>query len=802
MAGGRCSRLDRRKDSTERGLSPMNFNDLHSARVNFLKRIHPNGTLVLVSLRNSDIRDESFKMPQQIEEASGWAARENNEPGRNVYFAVNSVKEGVHTRPKKSDVEFVSWLHLDLDPDMSDGYEMAKKKLQERLVEIKNDLSVPTFVVNSGNGLQIFFQLEEPKSIEEGEVLNRALVECYGGDPGTYTADRLMRLPGTLNYPTKTKLEKGYPPQPTMASIQSESDTVLTKQLETKLLNLRPQLLKTGGGVTASMINNMTKHDFKTALERLNHLLVEDPKLKDRWNGSRVGLNDTSGSGKDMSVMSQLRRHGFTFEESTHILDEFEHGSKSNKEAGIRDRYYSRMWQKLTAETNSCSSGHVHLDIALDVLEQIGADNLFFYREEFWQWGSEQEGVWSPVSDRSIKQRIQRTCMHSFEGNLTRSPVDSIFQLLANEIHKEFVPFDSAGDTINLLNGEIQFQDSAWEVTPHDRTHYRTSCIPVAYDSEAKAPKFEMFLDQVFAGARHAESCRQLVLEMMGYSLLPTCRFEKFVILYGSGANGKSVLLRVLQALVGPKNVSSVQPSQLRDPFSRAHLRGKLANIVSELSVGMPLADGELKAIVSGEAINAAEKYKSPFEFSPVATFWFAANSMPRLRDFSEGMVRRAEIVEFPNQFSNDQRDTELDKKLMEELPGILNLALDAIAQALTRGSIIKCQSSEENRQLWLKESDQVRLFIDEMCVVHPTQSVEVGKLYRYYKVWAEDSGIRQTLNKQNFGVRLDHQGIMSKRGSKGVRIRQGIGLPDIPAPLGQLGDVGDVVLNKTSNNG
>jgi len=47
-------------------------------------------------------------------------------------------------------------------------------------------------------------------------------------------------------------------------------------------------------------------------------------------------------------------------------------------------------------------------------------------------------------------------------------------------------------------------------------------------------------------------------LQMMGYSLMSHCKYEKFVFLLGSGANGKSVLLAVLEALCGVKNTAAV----------------------------------------------------------------------------------------------------------------------------------------------------------------------------------------------------------------------------------------------------
>lgn len=146
------------------------------------------------------------------------------------------------------------------------------------------------------------------------------------------------------------------------------------------------------------------------------------------------------------------------------------------------------------------------------------------------------------------------------------------------------------------------------------------------YTPETHAPRFELFLKEIFEGDADGEIKAQVLLEMMGYTFLSHCKYEKFIILVGNGANGKSVLLSVLTALIGAAFVSAVTPSQFGNRFQLAHLAGKMANIVTEISEGSDIEDGRLKAIVSGEVITAEHKHKPPFEFRPYATCWFGTN--------------------------------------------------------------------------------------------------------------------------------------------------------------------------------
>ena len=62
---------------------------------------------------------------------------------------------------------------------------------------------------NSGNGIQALWLLSTPVTVPEGERVNRALAAQLGADSSTYNADRILRLPGTRNLPTRKKREKG-----------------------------------------------------------------------------------------------------------------------------------------------------------------------------------------------------------------------------------------------------------------------------------------------------------------------------------------------------------------------------------------------------------------------------------------------------------------------------------------------------------------------------------------------------------------------------------------------------------------
>lgn len=237
--------------------------------------------------------------------------------------------------------------------------------------------------------------------------------------------------------------------------------------------------------------------------------------------------------------------------------------------------------------------------------------------------------------------------------------------------------------------------------------------------------------------------------------------------LIGEGANGKSVLLDIIEQLCGNPNVSGVQPSNFDRTFQRAHLDMKLANIVTELRQGEIIADAELKAITSGEPSTVEHKHQKPFVMRPYCTCWFGTNHMPATRDFSAALFRRASVFQFNRIFAEDSQDKMLKYDLRRELPGILNLALKHYAEALVFG-FSEPPSSLQAKAEWRLEADQVAQFLEDACERNPTRKTKSSHLFQAYQRWANDQGIKRTLKHINFSQRLARLGVKKDRKNDG----------------------------------
>ena len=421
-----------------------------------------------------------------------------------------------------------------------------------------------------------------------------------------------------------------------------------------------------------------------------------------------------------------------------------------------------------------------HLAAAKEIVTALGGvDNLVCSADSFWRWN---ERVWVELHDREVKQRIHAMAAGS---PITGTVVASILDMAKTESYRKGHLFDNGNPddlSISCENCDLVLVDDfcdvwGWEAAPHKRERYRTVLLPVQYDPEAQAPRFERFLREVFEGDFDSQQKRTLILEAVGYTLTTSTRFEKFFMLIGSGSNGKSVLLEVLARLVGQRGVCAVQPSEFENRFQLGHLRGKLANIVTEIAEGGEIADAKLKALVSGEIQTAEQKGKDPFDFRPVATHWFGTNHLPHTRDFSDALFRRAEIITFNNKFVGEKCNPRLFSELEGELSGILNLALKAVQTAFNVGHFTKVPSSEEIKQRWRTESDQAAQFLEECCTLTPEGRESSKAVYERYGYWANENGIVRRLGHKAFTNRLERLGVKPVKGTGGIRFLAGISL-------------------------
>lgn len=168
-----------------------------ASAIAFLTRMYPNDPWHLVKIRPDGKPTARSFGTETAREAKGWI--DAHQGVANLYFHVNRLTPGfADGKAKKEDVVDALFLHVDID-DLG-----AETRL-------RTFTPAPTAVIFSGGGFQAFWRLREPASPEAAERVNLAIAVALKGDK-CHNADRIMRVPGTINVPGRRKKARGRVP--------------------------------------------------------------------------------------------------------------------------------------------------------------------------------------------------------------------------------------------------------------------------------------------------------------------------------------------------------------------------------------------------------------------------------------------------------------------------------------------------------------------------------------------------------------------------------------------------------------
>lgn len=290
---------------------------------------------------------------------------------------------------------------------------------------------------------------------------------------------------------------------------------------------------------------------------------------------------------------------------------------------------------------------------------------------------------------------------------------------------------------INLQNGTFEINGDQALLRQFRRDDFLNYQLPFLYDEKAECPKFQNFLNEVLP-----EKSKQLVLaEYFGY-VFTKLKLEKTLILYGAGANGKSVVFEIINAVLGKENISNYSLESLGENYFRAMIANKLLNYSSEIS--NRLQAEKFKQLTSGEPIEARLPYGQPMVLTNYARLAFNCNELPKDVEHSEAYFRRFLIIPFEVTVPEQKRNPNLSQEIIKtELSGIFNWILAGLQRVLQQRGFTHCDAARKALETYRRESDSVAMFLDEEGY-EPTESYSIVKsIFQTYRSYCLENGYK-----------------------------------------------------------
>jgi putative DNA primase/helicase len=313
---------------------------------------------------------------------------------------------------------------------------------------------------------------------------------------------------------------------------------------------------------------------------------------------------------------------------------------------------------------------------------------------------------------------------------------------------------------LGVQNGAVDLRTG--ELRQPTRGDLITKQAGCAYDPEAKCPQWEAFLDRIMAGNQDLVGFLQRIT---GHALTGDTSEDVLFVFHGTGANGKSTLLRALLDLAGDYGKPAAKDLLLAKRDSGhttdlADLRGARLVTVMETDEGRRLAEAEVKSLTGGDPVKARFLYQDNFTFEPTWKLFLACNHLPKVRGTDRAIWRRIKRVPFTVTIPDEEQESRevLRARFRAEQPGILRWAVEGCLA----WQLVGLREPEEVRKAtadYRAAEDTLAAFLEEECVLGPNNRVPKGALFARFADWAKRSGEAPLLSKRDFGNRLRERG-------------------------------------------
>lgn len=351
---------------------------------------------------------------------------------------------------------------------------------------------------------------------------------------------------------------------------------------------------------------------------------------------------------------------------------------------------------------------------------------------------------------------------------------------MARHLENIFVTSESLDKDLLLFNCETgTFDLRNFKYLPHTPEHLITKIAPFTIADTADCPKWRAHMDLIMNGNRELIGFLQ---RAFGSCLVGDNRDRKLFLLWGAGANGKSVTLETIHSILGDYAMKTPAETLLVKRFETipndlARLNGARFVYTSEVADGKKMAEALVKELSGDRYIQARFMRGEWFDIPITFKIFLATNHLPTIRGTDPAIWDRIMLIPFNVRIPEGQRRPreELIDEFQIEGPGILKWLLDGCYEWLHNGlnppPDVKAANTAYQSQM-----DTLKQFIEDECILGDRMEARSADLYLRYEKWARDNG-DDPIKKTSFGKRLKEKGFRDIRDNQGLRAWKGIGL-------------------------
>lgn len=712
---------------------------------------------------------------EDVQAAADWICQ-HNAKGHNLYWTVNVVRAFFDRKPSKDDMRGARFVHVDLDAP-KDGSAFDRPGLLQRLKELPEP---PSFIIDSGGGLQAFWRLATPTlDLPAIERLNQRVSHMLDGDH-CHNIDRLMRLPGTVNFPNAKKKSLGRVPVLASILVEDAGESVEEDALGAFLPAHREVPSVQRVNVSLEGVEPLDPADIGiTTVDPLYpQIVATDPSQRSETLmhvvGSLVrrGKSDEAIAGLVLNPALAISGHCYDQADPMRPVARAlgkaradvaeDPGNGPPEYAGGDIGQPPREDGEPPKPPANGPGAEVSEDAIALAFTETYRDTLRFdhdvgrwFRWDGTSWkrdGTDLAMHYTRQFARELSEAKRALCKASVASGAERFARADRAHAVTNEIW-DADPFllGTPGGTVDLKTGVMS------EPEPAQYISKQTAIAP-----EHGAPVLWLkFLREAMDGD---EALVTFLQRWCGYCLTGDTREHALVFAFGDGGNGKGVFMNTFAALMGDYAVTAGMETFTASKHDRhstelAMLRGARIVTASETEEGRAWAEAKIKAITGGDPITARFMRQDNFTFTPQFKLNIAGNHAPSLRNVDDAMRRRFNIIPFTTK--PECPDRQLYEKLKPEWGQILAWAIrgcrDWLAHGMGRPEAVLTATKE-----YFADQDLAGQWFEERCDLTPGRFDTVAKFYADWSAFAKEHG-EEPGSSKSFGQMMKKRGFISQ---------------------------------------
>lgn len=414
--------------------------------------------------------------------------------------------------------------------------------------------------------------------------------------------------------------------------------------------------------------------------------------------------------------------------------------TNNEKEKHFREELIMALVQKKRGKATELLTKHITRDNHIYTTRDDDHPEMWIYHD----------GIYQPNGKTYVREIIR-----SYTGNLfTTQLINEVIRKIETDTYvdqDEFLTRDTKyPQLIPVQNGILNI--NTLELDPYTPRKFFFTKIPVEYHKDSTCPKIEAFINDITF-----TDDQPLLQEYAGFLLLREYKYEKSLMLTGTGRNGKGKFLQLLTKLIGHDNCSNISLQDIeKDQFALGALHGKLANIAGDISKEALKNTGNFKALVGRDTIQANRKFKTRIQFENYAKMLFSANTIPRTTDMSDAFFNRWLLVTFPYKFlpkkeiemlpeGERERVKEQNPEILEhitspqEMQGFLTWCLTGYQRLRKNKSFTTSHTSQTVKEMWIRKSDSFMAFCMDRIEEHWDGQIEKAELRKEYHLYCRE---------------------------------------------------------------